>query len=194
MQSVRHPRVIAALAGLLVAIGAVSVAVFVTYGDGGDSSLARLPPGPPKMQAVEATIEHVSLVELKARSLVVFVGTVVAEGGSEGIGVAGPPESGGELTVHRVRFSVERVLRGEEVQELDVIVPDIAELDVFQAGERYLVFLESRTFGDGRVSGLSPTGYYQGSFRAIGDTARNDRTALSLSIDALASELRRKPQ
>ncbi len=195
MRSVTRPRIVAALAGLLVAIGAVSLSVFVPQQDGGDhGSLAPLPPGPPKMQAVEATIESVSLGELKARSRVVFVGTVVAEGGSEGIGVAGPPESGGELTVHRVRFSVERTLRGEDVRELDVIVPDISELDGFEIGERYLVFSENRAFGDGRVSGQSPTGYYQGSFRAIGDNARNDRTAESLSINELASELRRNPQ
>jgi len=176
--------------GLLAVIAVVASALLASVNQ--ERSLGPLPPGPPKNQAVEATIQGVSLDDMKRRSHAVFVGTALAVGGSEGIGVAGPPESGGELTVHRVRFSVERALRGNRVQELDLIVPDISELDTFEIGTRYLIFAENRSFGDGQIAGLSPTGYYQGTFRAIGDAARSDRTGVSLSIEQLASELGRR--
>jgi hypothetical protein len=124
---------------------------------------------------------------------VVFVGTVVAEGGSEpaddGVGVEA--EHGLRMTVHRERFSVERTLRGDAAAVLDLTIPDCHGMDVFEVGDRYLVFASPRRFGDLRVAGLAPHGYAQGVFRMGDDgTARNAVTGWAYSIDDLEADLR----
>ena len=153
-----------------------------------EAGLDALPPGPPVSSGGHAVIEAMDLDKFKDRATVMFVGRVVEEGGSEPIGVKGPPESGGQETVHRVRFAVDRVVRGEDVKVLDILVPDIPGLDTFELDTDFLVFANQIVFGDGRVSGLAAIGYSQGAFRLTGaDTATNEAVG-DLTITQVAAD------
>lgn len=134
--------------------------------------LAALQPGPPtpgpdSMQQVVAF----TLDELVAEADVVFVGVVEAVGGSE-------PVAPGGLTAHRVRFLVERPLRGLGEGLVDVTEPDSVSLASgydYAPGERYLVFAEPQAIDLGAEPVLVPLGYMQGVFRVTGeDTAENE--------------------
>lgn len=157
--------------------------------------LPALAPGPPRTQGGSASIAHVSPEELVSRAANVFVGTVVAEGGSEFADPVfeDPDYVRMRMTVHRVRFSVERTLRGEAVPALDLTIPDLGpDIDVFEVGDRLLVFASPVEFGELRVPGLTPMGYFQGVFRMGADgTARNEGSGVTFTIDELESELER---
>jgi hypothetical protein len=153
--------------------------------------LPALAPGKSTPQGAGSTsiIAQVTREDLIANSARVFVGTVVAEGGPEFV----DPENQEfeRMTVHRVRFSVERTLRGEETDALDLTIPDgDPTIDVFEVGDRVLVFARPTEFGELRVPGLVPEGYFQGVF-----PVRDDGTARSgdvtFSLDELEEELQR---
>jgi len=154
--------------------------------------LPALAPGSPRPQGASSTslIAQVSPEDLVSNATHVFVGTVVAEGGSE---YADPVFEDREfrMTIHRVRFSVEQTLRGEEVSALDLTIPDFSlEADVFDVGDRLLVFANPTEFGSLHVPGLVPMGYFQGVFRMRPDgTARNEGGDVTFVIDELESEL-----
>ncbi|MDQ3824070.1 MAG: hypothetical protein M3321_12605 [Actinomycetota bacterium] len=78
------------------------------------------------------------------------------------------------MTVHRIRFDVERVFRGARVDTIDVTTLDAEELDAFELGRRYVVFAEPRTFGVETTPRLAPVGYWQGAFAVAGDGNRAD--------------------
>jgi hypothetical protein len=195
----RSPPQLLAIAAALAAVVTVPALVLM-QSSGSDEprdwsaavgDLPALAPGKPKARGTGSTssMEYVSRDDLIARATRVFVGTVVAEGGPE---FADPQNvEHPRMTVHRVRFSVERTLRGEETDALDLTIPDFdPTLDVFEVGDRLLVFARMTEFGALSVPGLVPEGYFQGVF-----PARDDGTAgsgdVTFSLDELEEELRR---
>jgi len=181
----RPPRLrrplVALAAALALAAVAGAAAIVVLGGESKEAAptasatgepLAALPAGPPtpgpdSMQQVVAF----TLDELVAEADVVFVGVAEAVGGSE-------PVVPGGLTAHRVRFLVERPLRGLGEGLVDVTEPDSISLATgydYAPGERYLVFAEPQALDLGADPVLVPLGYMQGVFRVTGeDTAGND--------------------
>jgi hypothetical protein len=193
-------RLVAIAAVLAVAVAVPAVVLAQTLGSdeprdwsAAIGDLPALPPGEPKSQAAgsSALTAHVSREDLLAPATRVFVGTVVAKGGSEFLY---PPHDNLDFrpSVHRVRFSVERTLRGEHAPVLDLLILDGSmEFGDFKIGERVLVFTEIREFGE-RVPALTPHGYWQGVFRVRDDgTARNEATDTTFSLDELEAELQR---
>ncbi len=155
--------------------------------------LPALAPGEPRPQAASTTslIVQVSREDLVSEATRVFVGTVVAEGGSEFVDPEYEDPNLIRMTVHRVRFDVERTLRGEDASALDLTIADSSlEADVFEVGDRLLVFANPNRFGELAVPGLAPMGDFQGAFR-VGDdgTARNEGSGVTFDVDELESEL-----
>jgi hypothetical protein len=192
-----RPRILAIAAALTAAV--VVPALVLTLGSddaprdwsAAVGDLPALAPGEPSSQGAgtgsTSIIMRVTREDLIANSTRVFVGTVVAEGGSELVDPEG--QDFPRMTVHRVRFSVERTLRGEETDALDVTIPDgDPTIDVFEVGDRLLVFARPTEFGELRVPGLVPEGYFQGVFpvRADGTAGTGDET---FSLDELEAEL-----
>jgi hypothetical protein len=135
--------------------------------------LPALPVGPRTTRFADASLEYVSPAQLVGRATVVFLGTVVAKGGSEAVA----PEreaTGPAVSVHRIRFRADAVFRGPRVDAFDVSVLDAVDLDPFEAGRQYVVFAEPRTFGTEQTSRLAPVGYFQGSFLRGADPTRPD--------------------
>ncbi len=192
---------------LLVPIGAaavllVSVAVLfgVRHGEGGSGGettarsdaglrhveLPALPPGPRRLEGTggSAAIERVSLDDMTARANVVFVGTVTAIGGVETLSV---DEEGFALTGHRVRYRIERLLRGDPVDQIDLTNLTIGEA-VFPAvvGTRYLIFGEWRPLGSPANRRLVPSGYSQGVYEVTSADQASNSANGTLSIDSIA--------
>jgi hypothetical protein len=199
-----RPRAVAIAVAAAVAV-VVPAAVLGVQGLGSDAprdwsaavgDLPALAPGEPKPSSPAAgtsLMVQVTRAQLVSDAERVFVGTVVAEGGSEFVD---PPFENPDFirgTAHRVRFAVDDTFRGEETDVLDLLIPDGAmEFGDFEVGQHVLVFAETRELGELRVPGLMPLGYWQGVFR-VGDdgTARNEATDLAFSLDELEAELQR---
>ena len=180
----------------VASVMAATVFAVQIFGPGGSSSYL-LPPGPtqaPRGFGGAALIGYVSPEDLVTNSEIVFVGTVVGEGEPELIGdpIADAARQGS--TVHPVRFSVEKTLEGELASELDLLYPSFPgdTQDIFETGDRLLVFARDVSFGTNRITGITPRGYYQGVFRMEGDeVARNETTGLRISMPGLEDALRR---
>ena len=196
-----RPRILAIAAVLTAAVVVPALVLAQTLGSdeprdwsAAIGDLPALAPGEPKSQGASSSslIEGVSRGQLVSDAERVFVGTVVAKGGSEFVDPPRDPDFP-RLTAHRVRFSVERTLRGEDAPVLDLLILDgVMEFGDFEVGDRVLVFAETRELGELRASGLTPMGYWQGVFRARGDgTARNEPTDVTFSLDELEAELQR---
>lgn len=195
-------RLVAIAAVLAVAVAVPAVVLEQTLGSdeprdwsAAVGDLPALAPGEPKSQAAASSsslIFHIAKWRLVSDAERIFVGTVVAKGGSEFVEPAHGEPDLPHLTAHRVRFSVERMLRGEDAPVLDLLLLDGMEFGDFEVGERVLVFAETRELGEWRFSGLAPVGNWQGVFRVRDDgTARNEATDTSFSLDELEAELQR---
>lgn len=170
---------IVALALVTTAIAAISV---VRSNGSNDSvratadktALPPLPPGPPRKTTAEATLERVTMSDMIARAPMVFLGRVVAIGGSEVVSAASAAE-GPALTVHRTRFEVLRAMRGDVPSVVDISEFDALGATPFEIGSSYVVFAESRTLGSSKTSAIVPFGYAQGVYRqTAADLVRND--------------------
>jgi hypothetical protein len=158
---------------------------------GGDAGLLHvelppLPPGPPRLEATggSAAIERVTLDKMIARASVVFVGTVTDIGGIETLSV---DEEGFALTGHRVRYRIDRLLRGERVDQVDLTNLTLGEA-LFPAvvGKRYLVFAELRPLGSPANRRLVPSGYSQGVYGVISEDRASNQANGTVSIDSIA--------
>lgn len=157
--------------------------------------LAALPPGVPRVLGL-FDMSYPQLDELVATSPAVFVGTVEDVGGPETVGVPVPGEPRiPPQSIHRVRFSVERSLRGQHVPTLDLSTLDGGpEVDPFVVGQRVLVFARFVTFGDRRITRLAPNGYTHGVFRVGGDGMWRNRAGLTtFGLAELERRLARTP-
>jgi hypothetical protein len=180
---------------LLVGVGAF---VGVRQWEGSDSrpaardsalrhvELPPLPPGPTRLEGAgsSAAIMRVSLQDMIADADVVLVGTVTAIGGREEIS---RDEEGFVLTANRVRYRIQRVLRGDPVDQIDLTNLTLGEAAFPAAvGTEYLVFAEWRRLGGTPQPRLVPSGYYQGVYEVTArDEARNAANGV-VSIDAVA--------
>lgn len=153
-----------------------------------DVSLPPLPRGPAAVPAGggAALIGSVSTRELIEQAPVVFVGTVTALGGRE-IVLLGPFKNDSlQMQVHRVRFRVEEMLRGEGVDEIDVtnlLGPETAF--AASVGQRYLVFARQLKLGVKRVRRLVAMGYRQGVFRVASRTRAVNHRGRDSNLDQL---------
>jgi hypothetical protein len=121
----------------------------------------------------------------------IFIGTATAVGGSEEISrgsSAIPP-----LSVHRIRFDVERAFRGATSSPIDVTVLDSEGAHYpFTVGQKYLIFAEHTKMA-GRVPALIPSGYWQGVYPVETDTlARNDING-PVNLIELVEKAKRQP-
>ena len=181
----RAPRsrrvLLSAAAAGTVALGGTIAGLYLTGAVGRGSgrpplrhvALPPLPPGPQKLDVhpgASADLERVSLDDMIKRAPVAFVGTVSAIGGREVLGASPLP-----MEAYRIRFEVERVLRGEPVDTIDITDLALAEETFFPAevGEKFLVFAEWRELSESRVRRLVGFGYSFGVFRVAGDKASN---------------------
>lgn len=191
----RAPRLAAAAAATLLAAAGATVGVI--YGAGGDGNstvalrhveLPALPSGPSRLSGGGGTavVEHVSLDEMIERADVVFVGRVSEIGGIETV------DSGSPLPfpTHRVRYQVERVLRGKKVDQIDLTDPVISEAAFpAEVDKRYLVFAEWRELGEARIRRLVPSGYWQGVYEVGSDGRASNAANGAVSIDAIAARV-----
>lgn len=180
--------VTAALVVVVVAIFAVQ-----SFGSGGSSSYL-LPSGPTQVPCASgAVLGHASPEDLVEHSELVFVGTVISESDPELIGDPVADPAGQGATVHKVRFAVERTLRGEHASKRDLLYPSFAgdTCDFFETGDRLLVFARPVIFGHNQIKGITPRGYYQGVFRMESEAvARNEFSGVRMSIAGLEDALR----
>ncbi len=198
----RRPFLPAAVAAALL-VGAVVVLSVQLLDEDGDRdrgvagsettlrhvALPPLPPGPQRLEGASGTaaVEYVSLEEMIARANLVFVGTVAEIGGTE---ILSRDEEGFALEANRVRYRIDRVLRGDAVDQIDITNLALGEA-TFPAGvgERYLIFAEWRPLGSPDNRRLVPAGYAQGVYEVVGpDRATNVRKE-TVSIDAVAGQV-----
>jgi hypothetical protein len=183
-----------------IAIMLIGVGVFVGVrewdGAGGRPSardatlrhveLPPLPAGPQRLEGAggSAAIERVTLQDMIATANVVFVGTVTAIGGREELS---RDEEGFALTANRVRYGIDRILRGDPVDQLDLTNLTFDEAAFPAAvGKHYLVFAEWRRLGGAASPRLVPSGYYQGVYEVTSqDEARNVVNGI-VTIDSVA--------
>jgi hypothetical protein len=148
--------------------------------------LAPLPPGPQRVEGSggSAAIERVTLDEMIARASVVFVGTVTDIGGIETLSV---DEEGFALTGRRVRYRIDRLLRGDRVDQVDLTNLTLGEA-LFPAvvGRRYLVFAEMRPLGSPANRRLVPSGYHQGVYQVMSEDQASNQANGTVSIDSIA--------
>jgi hypothetical protein len=145
--------------------------------------LPPLTPGPERLAGgkyVVADIEGTSLDDMVTRAEAVFVGEVAAIGGPEML------DAGSRMEVHRVRFAVEDVLRGNRVDGIDVTDLVWSET-IFPAevGQRYLVFAEHRQLGTNRIRRLVAFGYPQGVYRLIGGDRASNETNGTVDLETV---------
>lgn len=153
--------------------------------------LSPLPAGPQSIDgaagATEAAVEHVSLEEMIARANVVFVGVVADIGGTE---ILSRDEVGFAMEANRVRYRIERILRGDPVDQIDITNLTLGETAFPAAvGKRYLMFAEWRPLGSQRIRRLVPSGYVQGVYEVVAPDRAINATNGTVSIDAVADQV-----
>jgi hypothetical protein len=146
-----------------------------------ETTLPALPPGgPDALPAGESMgmVVAISFDEAIAQADAIFVGTVSAIGGRETVD---------DLAVRRVRYSVERVLRGSAVEAIDLTAIDsFSNSFAAEVGTRYLVLAEETALGQGGAVALVPVGAAQGVYELVGETATSPLTGESVRIDDVA--------
>jgi hypothetical protein len=177
----RSPRPLALLAVVALAL-AVSLAVFAfdrSDGVRSEGGLTRVTAGP--MRSIPFLVP---LDEMIAKSDLIFVGTVTAIEGPEELSPANPPDYPDPILAYRVTFEVERLLRGDDEDEIEV-TNTMGRGPAFSAevGEEYLVFAAREEVGYQHVPRLIAVGIDQGVFRVTGpNSAENSRT-VTLDLD-----------
>jgi hypothetical protein len=163
-----------------LAAAAVLAGAFLLLRDGGDGGLPlpALPAGGPQALAPQPSLGMViavSLDEAIAQADLVFVGSVTAIGGEETLD--GVP-------VQRVRYGVERMLRGTAADEVDLTAAISLETSFpAEVGQRYLVLAEETPLGQEGALVLVPVGAAQGVYDVADGTATSALTGESVSLD-----------
>ena len=143
--------------------GALALAALVATGSAGATSIAR-----------------VTLPQMERASTVAFVGEL-ATGRSVRLG---------GFQGQRYRFRVKRFLRGGPAKTVHLSTVGIPGISLgLEPGKRYLVFAEPRRFGTEREERLTPTGYYQGVYRMLGDSRATNETNGEVELERLRSRL-----
>lgn len=148
------------------------------------TTLPALPPGGPDALPPGDSLGMVvaiSFDEAIAQADTVFVGTVSAIGGQEQVE---------GLAVRRVRYSVERMLRGGPAAEIDLTAIDsFSNSFAAEVGTTYLVLAEETVLGQGGSVALVPVGAAQGVYEVVAGTATSPLTGESVSIDDVAGRV-----
>lgn len=152
--------------------------------------LRPLAEGMPRIDDGHALVGTVTPEQLLESSPLIFVGVPIARGASEVVSEADPSEPIAALTAHRVRFAVEKVLRGKPAEAIDLSLLDVdPDYDRFVLGDRYLIFAQTTELGSSRTPAVIPNGYYQGSFefkdQRIAENSRKD----AFDVTELAKKL-----
>jgi hypothetical protein len=190
----RTPRKLVVLA-LVVLAGAAALAAPTQLRHEGEpasrAGLPTLPPGEPKLLRMTGIAERVDFEKLVARAEIVFIGTVADIGGSEVVTPAGAPGEPFLLTRHRVRFAVEKTMRGGETESIGISLLDIPETNVdFEVGKSYLVLARRTELGTSRVPAIVPDGYAQGVYTVVAGTLATNPINGSVTLDELEERLR----
>jgi len=115
---------------------------------------------------------------------VVILARATAIGGSETVSPS-TAEGAPATTIHRIRFSVSRVFRGDVGSLLDVADFDTSTAYPFEVGRDYLVFAEWRALGSEQRRELTPVGYYQGVYQRVDERTAVNTINGSVDLDSL---------
>lgn len=188
--SPRHRRrfgmlVLAALVLGLAATTAVILTSRVDEDRSAESDLTSVTAGSMRGLAIVIPVE-----ELIARSDVIFVGVVTAINGPEELSPANPPDYPTSVLAYRVTFEVERLLRGEQEETIELTnTQGRGPAFSAQVGERYLIFAASEQVGYERVPRLVAVGIGQGVFHVTDPRTAVNSRGVTIDPGSVESQL-----